>query len=203
MASLSSVRVAGRRDATELAGARERILAAAYTLFSQHGVAAVGIDAIIARSGTAKMSLYRHFGSKDELVLAFLRQREQEWTRSWLEATVMARAAEPEARLLAIFDVFHEWFQTDDFEGCSFINVLLQSPPASVVREAAAGHLAEIRTILARLASEAGLVEPDRFARTWHFLMKGCIVTAQEGHRDAAMEAQQAGQLILGSWSRE
>ena len=80
-------------DETEPAGARERILAAAYALFSQHGVAAVGIDAIIARSGTAKMSLYRHFGSKDELVLAFLRQREQEWTRNWLEAAVMARAS--------------------------------------------------------------------------------------------------------------
>ena len=200
---MGSVGAAGAQAATEPAGARQRILAAAYALFSQHGVAAVGIDAIIARSGTAKMSLYRHFGSKDELVLAFLRQREQEWTRSWLEAAVMARATEPEARLLAIFDVFHEWFQADDFEGCSFINVLLQSPQAGVVREAAAGHLAEIRTILARLAGEAGLVEPDRFARTWHFLMKGCIVTAQEGHRGAALEAQQAGQLILRSWPRQ
>jgi AcrR family transcriptional regulator len=114
---LGSVGVAGTQAATEPAGARQRILAAAYALFSQHGVAAVGIDAIIARSGTAKMSLYRHFGSKDELVLAFLRQREQEWTRSWLEAAAMARATEPEARLLAIFDVFHEWFQADDFEG--------------------------------------------------------------------------------------
>ncbi len=95
---MDSVRITARRDETEPVGARERILAAAYTLFSQHGVAAVGIDSIIARSGTAKMSLYRHFGSKDELVLAFLRQREQEWTRSWLEATVMARATEPTAR---------------------------------------------------------------------------------------------------------
>jgi AcrR family transcriptional regulator len=155
-----------------------------------------------SRAGTAKMSLCRHFGSKDELVLAFLRRREREWTRDWLEPAVVARAADPRARLLAIFDVFHDWFQADDFEGCSFINVLLESPPGSVAREAAAGHLAVIRTILARLGAEAGLAEPERFARTWHFLMKGSIVTAQEGHRGAALEARQAGELILRGWPR-
>ena len=186
----------------EAAGARDHILDAAYELFSQQGVAAVGVDAVIARAGTAKMSLYRHFGSKDELVLAFLRQREREWTGDWLEAAVIARAADPQARLLAIFDVFHEWFQADGFEGCSFINVLLELPQGSVVREAAAGHLAVIRTILAQLATAAGLAEPERFARTWHVLMKGCIVTAQEGHRGAALEAQQAGELILRGWPR-
>ena len=70
------------------------------------------------------------------------------------------------------------------------------------MREAAAGHLAVIRTILAQLATEAGLAEPERFARTWHVLTKGCIVTAQEGHRGAALEAQQAGELILRGWPR-
>src|SRR5438552_11387299 len=97
--------------------ARERILDAAYDLFSRHGVRAVGIDAIVERSGVARMTLYRHFASKDALVLAFLERREERWTRAWLQHEVERRSSDPRARLLAIFDVFDEWFQEADFEG--------------------------------------------------------------------------------------
>ena len=111
--------------------ARERILEAAYDLFSHQGVRAVGIDAIIERSGVARMTLYRHFASKDALVLAFLERREERWTKEWLQGEVERRSAAPGERLLAIFDVFDEWFQRSDFEGCSFVNVLLEiSDPA-------------------------------------------------------------------------
>src|SRR5262245_7388406 len=106
--------------------ARERILETAYELFSRHGTRAVGVDAIVAQSGVAKMSLYRNFASKDELILAFLELREARWTRAWLKEEIEARAETPAGRLLAIFDVFGEWFQRDDFEGCSFINVMLE-----------------------------------------------------------------------------
>jgi AcrR family transcriptional regulator len=100
---------------------RERVLATAYQLFSRHGTRAVGVDRIIAESGVAKMTLYRNFASKDELILAFLERREERWTRAWLQDTVERRAATPAQRLLTIFDVFGEWFARDDFEGCSFI----------------------------------------------------------------------------------
>jgi AcrR family transcriptional regulator len=178
-------------------------LEAAYQLFSRHGVGAVGIEAILARAGTAKMSLYRHFRSKDELVVVFLERREREWTRNWLEAGIVARAADPEGRLLAIFDVFDGWFQEPGFEGCSFINVLLEATEPGVIRQAATACLARIRAILERLAREAGLAEPERFARTWHFLMKGCIVTAQEGELAAAREARQAAEILLRQWPRQ
>ena len=72
------------------------------------------------------MTLYRNFPSKDELILEFLRVREERWTRDWLQAEAERRATTPEGRLLAIFDVFDEWFRLDDFEGCSFVNVLLE-----------------------------------------------------------------------------
>src|SRR4051794_7216875 len=125
--------------------ARERVLTAAYELFSRQGVRAVGIDTIIARAGVAKMTFYRHFHSKDELVLAFLQRREQLWTHEWLETQVESRAATPRDRLLTIFDVFDEWFQRDDFEGCSFINLLLEAFEAgNPVRRATTLHLANI-----------------------------------------------------------
>jgi AcrR family transcriptional regulator len=103
--------------------ARERILETAYDLFSRSGTRAVGVDTIIAESGVAKMTLYRNFASKDDLILEFLRQRDERWTRAWLQAEVTEREERPGARMLAIFDVFGEWFERDDFEGCAFINV--------------------------------------------------------------------------------
>jgi AcrR family transcriptional regulator len=183
-------------------GARERILKAAYELFSQRGISAVGIDTIIAHSGVAKMTLYRHFHSKEELVLAFLRRREALWTHQWLETEMLARAETPAERLLAIFDVFDRWFQQADFEGCAFINVLLESVPNSAVRAAAAHHLAHIRGLIGEQARAAGLAELERFSHTWHFLMKGCIVSANEGNREAAQQARAAAAIILQNWPR-
>jgi AcrR family transcriptional regulator len=180
------------------ASARERILNAAYDLFSRHGLQAVGINSVVKQSGVAKRTLYRNFASKDALVVEFLRMREERWTKEWLQREVEERATAPEERLLAIFDVFHEWFQDDDLEGCSFINVLLEVPDrASPVRLATVEHLATIRRFLEELAVEAGIERPNDFARRWHILMKGSIVAAQEGDRDAAARAQEVGRLVL------
>ena len=178
--------------------ARERILETAYELFSRHGVRAVGVDRIVASSGVAKMSLYRHFRSKEELVLAFLQEREKRWTMEWLHAEASSRADEGAGRLLAIFDVFDEWFQQSDFEGCSFINVLLEfTEPEHPIRQASADHLATIRGLVREFAEDAGVDDPDDVARQWHILMKGSIVAAGEGDREAARRAQQIGRLLL------
>ena len=88
--------------------ARERILEAAYELFSRQGIRAVGIDSIVESSGVARMTLYRHFASKDALVLAFLERREERWIKDWLQREVELRAVDPGDRLLAIFDIFDE-----------------------------------------------------------------------------------------------
>jgi AcrR family transcriptional regulator len=178
--------------------ARDRILDTAYDLFSRHGIRAVGVDRIVAESGVAKMSLYRHFPSKDHLVLTFLQEREQRWTNDWLRAEAQDRAATPAGRMLAIFDVFGEWFAIDDFEGCTFINVLLEfDDRASPVRQATVEYLRNIRAYLFQLASEAGASDPDALAHQWHILMKGSIVAAAEGDRLAALRARQVGQLLL------
>jgi AcrR family transcriptional regulator len=177
---------------------RERELATAYDLFSRYGTRAVGVDRIISESGVAKMTLYRNFASKDDLILAFLDRREEQWTRAWLQSEVEQRATTPAGRLLAIFDTFGEWFAIDGFEGCSFINVMLELPePGHPVRDAAVRHLAEIRAFLSRLAQRAGIADPDAFARQWHILMKGSIVAAAEGDTQAAARARELGALLL------
>lgn len=182
-------------------GVRDRILEAAYDLFSNHGLQAVGINSILERSGVAKRTLYRHFASKDDLIVEFLRMREQRWTKDWLQREVEQRAETPDEQLLAVFDVFHEWFQDEGLEGCSFINVLLEVPDrASPVRQASIDHLAEIRRFLERLATEAGVERPDDFARRWHILMKGSIVSAAEGDLEAAHRAQSMARQLIDEY---
>jgi AcrR family transcriptional regulator len=171
-------------------GARERILESAYELFSRRGVRAVGIEEVIDSAGVAKASLYRHFASKDELVLAFLALREQRWTREFVQAEAERRGETPEERLLAIFDVFDEWFHRDDYEACAFINVLLEMGADHAAGGASIVYLERIRGLVRRLADEAGLRDTDAFARSWHILMKGSIVSAAEGDRDAARRAK-------------
>lgn len=191
------------RAAGRPASARERIDRTAYQLFSRHGIRAVGVDKVIAQSGVAKMTLYRHYPTKEKLALAFLRRREELWTRAWLQGEVERRASDPRERLLAIFDVFDKWFRRADFEGCSFINVLLETDDrGDPVRGATVRHLEAIRAFLRPLVQEAGIEDPDAFARQWHILMKGSIVAAAEGDRDAARRAKEIGALLLASVPR-
>ena len=194
----STVRAATARVAERTATPRERIDQTAYELFSRRGVRAVGVDELVARSGVAKMTLYRHYASKDQLALAFLRRRDELWTRAWLQAEVERRAQAPAERLLAVFDVFDKWFRRADFEGCAFINVLLENDRKDhPVRLATVAHLAAIRAFLRGLAEQAGVADTDGFARQWHILMKGSIIAAGEGDKEAALRAQALGRLLL------
>lgn len=201
---VDSVAVEGLISEVELeaapnpADARERLLNAAYELFAHNGVQATGVDAIIERSGVARQTMYRHFGSKQELVLAFLERRERRWTRGWLQAETRRRSEDPRERLLTIFDVFDEWFRAPGFEGCSFINVMLEHPDEDhPLHRACATYLAGIRGFLEELARHAGIADAASFAHQWHILMKGSIVAAGEGDRDAALRAQRIAKLLL------
>jgi AcrR family transcriptional regulator len=177
---------------------RERISRAAYELFSREGVRAVGVDAVITRAGTAKMTLYRNFPSKDDLILEFLRRREQLWTHEWLEAESRRRGETPRDQLLAIFDVFSEWFGQPDFEGCSFLTTMVEMNDGEhPVHQAAVEHLANIRAYIETLAAESGIRDTDSFARKWHILMKGSIMAAHEGDTAAAARAREIGELLL------
>jgi AcrR family transcriptional regulator len=177
---------------------RERVMRAAYDLFSRQGTRTVGVDAVISEAGVAKMTLYRNFASKDDLILAFLERRETLWTVGWVRAESQRRGDTPVQRLLAIFEIFGEWFARPDFEGCSFITTLLEvTNRDSAVRQASVLHLANIRGYLCELAAEAGVADPDAFARQWHILMKGSIIAGAEGDTQAAARARELGILLL------
>ena len=193
-----------RRDRVEAPASwpsgRERILDTAYELFSKHGTRAVGVDRIIAEAGAAKMTLYRNFASKDELIVAFLARARSAGRAAGCRPRSSAGRTRRAGRLLAIFDVFGEWFALPDFEGCSFINVMLElTDRDDPGRVASVQHLSVIREFLAGLAEEAGVADPEAFARQWHILMKGSIVAAAEGDAQAAARAQELGALLLAA----
>ncbi|ORA14821.1 TetR/AcrR family transcriptional regulator [Mycobacterium arosiense] len=183
---------------TSAASPRERVLAAAYDLFSQRGIRAVGTDEVIGRAGVARATLYRHFATKDDLVLAVLQRREEIWTHGLIEEQSRQRGDTPEERLLAMFDVMHEWFQLHDrYEGCSFINVLLELGPEHPIGKACIGHIEHVRDIVRGRAMAAGLTDVEDFASSWHILMKGAIILAAVGDRDAALRARKMARLLI------
>jgi AcrR family transcriptional regulator len=177
--------------------ARERIVDTAYELFSRRGVRGVGVDEVIARAGVAKATLYSHFHSKDDLVLAFLERRREAWTLAFVEAEARRRGATPEQRLLAIFDAFDEWFRRDDYEGCSFIKLLLEMGADHAAGRESIQQLDNVRTIVQDLADEAGVRDSEAFARSCHLLMQGAIVAAAAGDSDAAQRAKAMARILI------
>ena len=192
---------AGSETSSRVA-ARERILATAYELFTRRGIRSVGVNEIIASSGVAKASFYRNFRSKDDLVLAVLARREQNWTKGLVDAGARRLGDTAQERLLAIFDVFDEWFACrDDFEACSFINVLLEMGAVHPLGRASIDYLANIRRMVRDWAEEAQLREPDEFAHCWHILMKGSIIAAAEGDTNAARRAKRMAASLIRNHS--
>lgn len=190
--------LSGRRAVT-----RQRILEAAYNLFSAQGVTLVGVDTISARSGVAKMTLYHHFQAKENLVLAFLDLRAKRWTLGWLKTGVANRASAPRDRLLAVFDLMGEWFAEDDFQGCPFLRIICESEVGSPVHKATAQKLAQIQNYFLQLAKAAKVPDPQGLAAAWMMLMEGAIMSARAGQGDAARKARQAGEVLLDAWATQ
>lgn len=178
-------------------GARQRILDTAYELFSARGIRDVGIDELIRRADVAKATLYRHFPSKEELVLEFLRLHEDRWTFGRIQQEAMARGTTPEEQLLAVFDVFGEWFRESTFSGCSFAKALLEMGPEHNVGKACSGHIENIRAFVRDLARSAGLDDPTGFARSFTILTAGAAVQAVAGDTKAAKRAKEMARFLI------
>jgi AcrR family transcriptional regulator len=175
----------------------ERLLETAYDLFTARGVRAVGVDELVARAGVAKATLYRHFTSKDELILAFLQLREERWTLGWLEDRVRTGGGSPEEQILAIFDLFDEWFREPQFAGCPFVKVLLEMGPEHPAGVACIDHLGTVRDFLTQLATEAGYPDPGEVAQSIHLLLYGSIIQASAGNAMAAQRARRMAQAVM------
>ena len=158
---------------------RARILAVAEDLFYRHGIRAVGVDAIAEAAGTNKMTLYRHFGSKDDLVAAYLRQAAQEADGCWARLE-QAHPGDARAQLRAWFEEMAQHVANADQRGCPLANAAVELPekdhPARRVIEE---FKVEQRAKLIQLCRNAGLSEPDMLADELSLLLEGARVSAQ------------------------
>lgn len=178
-------------------GPRQRIVDAAYQLYSHRGVRDVSIDEVVKLSGVTGAAFAAEFAAIDDLVLAVLEAREQRWTVGRVEAGARAAGTTADEQLLGIFDVFDNWFNDGDFEGCTFINVMLEMGWDHPIGRACIEHLANIRSFVAGLARDADVADPEAFAQCWHILMKGSIIAAAEGDLDAAKRARDMAADLL------
>ena len=182
---------------------REAILRTAVRLFSENGYHATGIDRLIKESGVAKMTLYKHFASKEDLILAALRRWDEE-SRRWLTGEVESRAGSPRDRLLVLFDVLDDWFDQQDFKGCLFINATAEfSDPEDPIHAAAAEHKRLFRRYLKSLVAAAGVQHVDALTDQLVLLMEGAIVSAQVHQvAGAGRQARAAAAALLGAADR-
>jgi AcrR family transcriptional regulator len=176
----------------------EKILAVAYELFARRGIRDVGVDELIRASGVAKATFYRHFHSKDDVVLAFLEQWYRERTAA-IEDAIARRGSRGEAAMLTIFDVFDDWFRQGAAQVSSFLHVMMEMGPDHPLGKASIQYLEKTREQIADLAKAAGLDNPYDFAWSIHILIKGAIVAAAEGDPRAAARAKDMATLLMGS----
>jgi AcrR family transcriptional regulator len=158
---------------------RERILAVARELFYRRGIHAVGVDAIAEAAGTNKMTLYRHFSSKDELLAAGLRELVAEKDAEW-DAIAAAHAGDAKAQLLAWLQHIGEWFVRESGRGCALANAAVELPDQDhPARQVVRAHKSAVRERLARLCHDAGLRDPEAVASQVFLVCEGARVAAQ------------------------
>jgi AcrR family transcriptional regulator len=171
------------------APARDRILDVAKRLFYRDGLRATGIDKIIAESGVAKMSLYRNFSSKNDLITAFLEWRHEYWM-TWFANSVEARF-ERSRGLDVIADALGEWFIDEDFRGCAFINSVAETGVTERPEylNLAVQHKADLEKYVVELAVRLGLDDPDMVAEEVMLCLEGMIVRAQFNYTPEIVDA--------------
>lgn len=176
--------------------AKEKIDRTAYDLFTRHGIRAVGVDTIVARSGVAKMTLYRHYPSKNALALAFFERRWARFSRRW-QSAVEALGLPPREALLAIFDVLDPWYRSPGYRGCPVVKAVLESPGDDPVYAGGLRYFDAVRGYLRSLAARAGVRDPDALAKQWHILIWGSIIGACAKDREAARRAKELAAALL------
>lgn len=183
--------------------ARERLLDTALELFNRHGFNAVGIDTILKESGVAKNTLYRHFGSKDELIVSALRKHDQ------IFRLKIAKAVEKDSvslidSVLRIFDAYELWIKRQDFYGCLFINASAEFPDAdSPIHMVCAEHKQLVTKYIQAIVESGGFKDSEALSRRLLILLDGAITYAYvTGDKVAIQEAKATAKDTLRTWNR-
>ena len=180
--------------------ARDRILDTAFRLFYARGIRAVGVDLIIAESGVAKATFYKHFPAKDELVLAYLDRVDGIWTGQ-LRAAAEAAGPDPADQLVGLFDALGTACRREGYRGCAFINAGAEAVPGTAVHARTVAHKRAVLAWLGDLAGQSGAASPDSLARSLALLLDGGLADGVlAADPEAASAAKQAaGELVAAA----
>jgi AcrR family transcriptional regulator len=182
---------------------RDQLLETAWQLFYRDGYHATGIDRILTKAGVAKMTLYKHFRSKEELILAVLEKRSAQFRESFSEF-LDAKKRTPERDLLAVFDWLGTWVASKDFRGCLFQKAMaeyqeLEDP----IHQAALAHKTAFHGEIRRLVVAAGLAKPKALTDQLALLVEGAILNAHAlGASTPAVHAREAAQTLVQAAQR-
>lgn len=176
---------------------RDELVRKALEVFYREGFHAAGMDLLAAETGISKTTMFKHFRSKEELILATLRLRDENF-RNWLFRR-MELAGSPRAQLLAMFDAMGEWFAEPTFSSCMFIKAASEYPDREhPIHVQSAQHKQLLFRRVSEIATEAGAADPAALARALLLLKEGAIVTAHLGHeQDPAGDARRTAELLL------
>ena len=179
-------------------GTAEKVLSTAARLFYASGVRAVGVEWIVAESGVAKTSLYRHFQTKDDLVAAFLEREDREFWQQWGE--VVAAAANPKAELMSLLNWIGKRVSRDGYRGCPQINVAAEfADPEHPARKIRSQHKAEMLKRLRYIVGRIGVKRPDDTAVQLALLIDGAFTSDGRLSKTSAVRILQNGaQALLG-----
>ena len=179
---------------------RQHLVDVATDLFNRHGYRAVGIDQVIADAGVAKTTLYRHFPSKEDLIVAVLEGIDEQF-RDSMRTYVDSKAKRSEDKLIATFDFLADWFGDDAFYGCPFINAAGEyGDRSSPVFHAAVLHKRLMVAYFEELSRAAKVADPKQTAEEINLLHEGAIAVAHiTGDAEVAIKAKQAAlKLVVG-----
>lgn len=181
--------------------ARDRILRAASELFYRNGILATGVDALIDRANVAKATFYRHFPSKDHLVISWLRGPDARWI-DWVVPELERRTDSPLRRLVEFWDVLGDWLEDHGYLGCPFLNTLAEiRDPEAAARREVESFVAEVEGYFAATAEEAGLENPAELARRMRYISMGLFMAVQLERSRAAVETARAAAIsLLANW---
>jgi AcrR family transcriptional regulator len=178
---------------------RERIVEAGLDLFYQNGFHAVGLDRILQEVGTTKTTFYKHFESKDDLALATICTKDARWRVRFPQLLRERAGDDPVAQLREVFNVWREWFDNIHFNGCLFIHACSEFPnPHDPCHEAARGNVEALRGVIADLARQAGIEDPETFSQQYKMLMQGAVVIEViDRQNKAADTAAQLAEILI------
>lgn len=177
---------------------REHLIQVAAALFNRHGYHGAGVDRVIAEAGIAKTTLYRHFRSKEELIVAALQRVDGEF-REAMRMFVEARSPDPAGRLLATFDFLESWFADKNFHGCPFISAASEfGDRTNPVFQEVLMHKRLVVAYFEELARAAGSSDPKRLADEINLLHEGATAVAQvTGATEAALQARRVAEKLI------